>query len=147
MKFLKKLKKVYWSSIAFALFLPFNIIFAQNGDIVAKRPTATQSLQNPLRSDIGNISQFLTALLDAVVIIVFPFIILMIIYSGFLFVSAQGNEDKLKTAKKTILWTIIGALIILGASMLSYAIEGTINDLQRDTLKSSTPVNLKYNYI
>jgi len=131
MKFLKKLKRLYRSLIAFALFLPFNIILAQ--DIVTKRLPETQALQNPLKG-IGNIRQFLTALLDAVVFIAFPFIILMVIYSGFLFVSAQGNEEKLKIAKRTIFWTIVGALIILGASMLSYAIEGTV-----DNLKSGAP--------
>ena len=128
MKFLKKLKRLYRSLIAFALFLPFNIILAQ--DIVTKRLPETQALQNPLKG-IGNIRQFLTALLDAVVFIAFPFIILMVIYSGFLFVSAQGNEEKLKIAKRTIFWTIVGALIILGASMLSYAIEGTVDNLKR----------------
>ncbi|OGD66144.1 hypothetical protein A2Z61_01635 [Candidatus Campbellbacteria bacterium RIFCSPLOWO2_02_35_12] len=128
MKFLKKLKRLYRSLIVFIFFLPFNIILA--GDIVTKRLPETQRLQNPLKG-IGNIRQFLTALLDAVVFIAFPFIILMVIYSGFLFVSAQGNEEKLKIAKRTIFWTIVGALIILGASMLSYAIEGTVDNLKR----------------
>ena len=128
MKFLKKLKRFYRIVITFVFFLPFNIILAQ--DIVTKRLPETQMLQNPLKG-IGNIRQFLTALLDAVVFIAFPFIILMVIYSGFLFVSAQGNEEKLKIAKRTIFWTIVGALIILGASMLSYAIEGTVDNLKR----------------
>ena len=128
MKFLKKLKRLYRLLSAFVFFLPFNIILAQ--DIVTKRLPETQALQNPLKG-IGNIRQFLTALLDAVVFIAFPFIILMVIYSGFLFVSAQGNEEKLKIAKRTIFWTIVGALIILGASMLSYAIEGTVDNLKR----------------
>ena len=128
MKFLKKLKRLYRLLSAFVFFLPFNIILAQ--DIVTKRLPETQMLQNPLKG-IGNIRQFLTALLDAVVFIAFPFIILMVIYSGFLFVSAQGNEEKLKIAKRTIFWTIVGALIILGASMLSYAIEGTVDNLKR----------------
>ena len=56
----------------------------------------------------------------------------MLVYSGFLFVSAQGNPEKLATARKAIMWTIIGAVVVLGASVLASAIEGTVDNIKKD---------------
>lgn len=92
-------------------------------------PSSSGKLQNPL--NIENIEDFLSSILKAVVNIATPIIVLMIIYSGFLFVKAQGNPEELNTAKKTLMWVIIGAIIILGAAVLQKAISGTITDLQK----------------
>lgn len=83
---------------------------------------------NPL--GYNTIDSFLRAVLNAVVTIAFPIIVLFLVYAGFLFVSAQGDQEKLKTAKKIFLWTIVGALLILGAEALSIAIEGTIEEIK-----------------
>ncbi len=48
--------------------------------------------------------------------------VVMIIYGGFLYISAAGKEDKIGTAKKIILYSVIGIVIIL----LSYAIVNTV---------------------
>ncbi len=85
------------------------------------------AFENPL--GYNTIEQFLTAVLGAVVVIAFPFIVLFLVYAGFLFVSAQGNEEKLSTAKKVFMWTIVGGLLVLGAQVLSYAIQGTIQEI------------------
>ena len=52
--------------------------------------------------------------------------VLAFIYSGFLFVTAQGNETKLKTAKTALLYTAIGTALLLGAWVFAKAICGTI---------------------
>ena len=88
---------------------------------------SAQVFDNPL--GYSTIEEFLTGILSAVVIIAFPFVVLFLVYAGFLFVSAQGNEEKLSTAKKVFLWTIIGGLLVLGAEILSEAIQGTIEDI------------------
>lgn len=85
------------------------------------------SLSNPLKFD--NLQDFLAATLDAIAQIALPFVVLAVIYSGFLFVTARGNEDKLNKAKTAFFWTVIGALIVLGASAISAVIEGTITQL------------------
>lgn len=56
-------------------------------------------------------------------------VVFFIVYSGFLFVVAQGNEEKLKTAKRTLLWTVIGAAVLLGASVIANVISNTIDQL------------------
>ena len=59
--------------------------------------------------------------------------VFFLIYSGFLFVTAQGSEDKLKTAKTTLLYTIIGIAILLGALVISAAIKGTLCQIAPST--------------
>ncbi len=48
--------------------------------------------------------------------------VIMIIYGGFLYVSAAGNQEKIESAKKIIMYAIIGIIVIL----LSFAIVNTV---------------------
>lgn len=124
-----KLKRIIFSIYTGFLLLPLSV-FAQSGS--GSTPGCPPGkLCNPIAYD--NMGDFLTALLDVMVQIAFPIIVLAIIYTGFLFVVAQGNKDKLEDAKKAFLWTIIGALIVLGAAVLSKAIQGTINQIRGST--------------
>ena len=45
--------------------------------------------------------------------------VLAFIYSGFLYVTAQGNESKLATAHKALLYTSIGTAVLLGSWVLA----------------------------
>ncbi len=53
----------------------------------------------------------------------------MLLYSGFLFVLARGNAEKLGEAKKALMYTLIGAAIVLGAKGLATIIENTVVNL------------------
>jgi hypothetical protein len=54
----------------------------------------------------------------------------MIVYTGFLFVTAQGNEEKLTQARNSLTYVLIGGAIILSAVTLSAVITNTIGSLQ-----------------
>jgi hypothetical protein len=88
-------------------------------------------LQNPLQAaGIENIPQFVETILNIALQIGVPLIALAIIYSGFLFVAAQGNPDKLKKARQAFLWTMVGAAVLLAAVAIAQAIGGTIEQLR-----------------
>jgi len=55
-----------------------------------------------------------------------------IIYSGFLFVTAQGNSEKLTKAKKALLYTIIGAALLLGSYVIATAIGKTVDEIKAE---------------
>lgn len=131
-----KIKNIYWTVVIFLLFSPVSIVLAQLGGT----QTAPNKLQNPLK--VGTLPEFLDLILKAVVTIATPIIVLMVVYSGFLFIKAQGNPDKLTEAKKAIMWTIIGGIVILGAVVLEKAIEGTVKDLQKGATQSSYMIKL-----
>ena len=84
-------------------------------------------IQNPLGNN-GLLDLF-GLILKGLILIATPIVILMVIYAGFLFVTAQGSVDKLDTAKRAITYALIGALILLGASAISELIQGSIESL------------------
>lgn len=57
--------------------------------------------------------------------------VLMIMWAGFLYVTAGGNETQIKKAHEALTWAVIGAAILLGAWVISGAIQGTINELSK----------------
>src|SRR3989344_9158122 len=108
-------------------------IFGLANKVFADTPGTTQpappiKLENPLESD--SILILLTKLLDVVVQVGIPVIAIFIVYSGFLFVKAQGNDSKLSEAKVTLMWTVIGAASVLGATVISGVINATIVGLK-----------------
>lgn len=56
--------------------------------------------------------------------------VMMIMYAGFLYVTAGGNPAQISKAHQALLWAVIGAAILLGAWVISQAIQGTINQLK-----------------
>ncbi len=86
------------------------------------------SISNPLK--FSSLDKLITAIMGIVIQIMIPVITVMIIYTGFLFVTARGNETKITQAKQAFLYVIIGAAIMLGAFVIKTAITGTITQLQ-----------------
>ncbi|OGG54685.1 hypothetical protein A3D62_03290 [Candidatus Kaiserbacteria bacterium RIFCSPHIGHO2_02_FULL_49_11] len=82
-------------------------------------------LRNPLKN-INSFEAFVAALLKAAIYIGLPIAVLFIVYSGFLFITAQGNDKKLTDAKTTFYWTVIGVAIFLGSWALAKIIESTV---------------------
>ncbi len=87
----------------------------------------TSGLCNPLK--VKSIHDLLTNILSFVVKIGTVIVVLMLVVTGFKFVIAQGNPTELEKAKKMLLWTLIGALIILGAQTISLMVQATVNSL------------------
>lgn len=82
---------------------------------------------NPLNSP--DLSTFLLAILDFIVRLSVPIIILAVVYAGFLFVTAGDNTTKLNNAKAIIVYTLIGAVIILGARLIAAVVQNTVANL------------------
>lgn len=78
---------------------------------------------------INTIPEFLIALVRLIFLVATPLIVIFIIYAGFLFVTASGNEAQLTKARSTIIWTIVGAAVMLGALAISEAVCTTVVDL------------------
>lgn len=85
-------------------------------------------LTNPLK-DINNLWDLVVKILELVVRLGWIFVTFMLIYVGFLFVSAQGNDEKLKSARSALVWTVIGGLILLGAQSIAYFLQATATSL------------------
>ena len=93
---------------------------------------AQTTIQNPIAaSDFGKLVE---ALAKAITAIGIPLIAIFLVWSGFLFVTARGNEQQLQKAKSTLLWAVIGGAIIIGAWALSIAIVNFAKNLGGSTV-------------
>jgi type II secretory pathway component PulF len=86
------------------------------------------SFPNPIEK--SSLNQIVTAILDFLTTIGSVLAVFFTVYAGFLFVTARGNEGQLTKAKQTLFWTLIGAMIVLGAYALAKVIENTANELK-----------------
>lgn len=100
---------------------------------------AHAALDNPLNSQYSSIPLFIEGVLKVLVIVALPIISLFIVYSGFKFITAQGNSGKLDEAKKNFVYVIVGALLILGAWIIATLISGTVSQLTVSSGASSGP--------
>ncbi|MDB5245363.1 MAG: protein of unknown function with transrane region [Parcubacteria group bacterium] len=88
-----------------------------------------KGLVNPLKN-ISSLDGLLSAVLNAIVTVLAPiFLTLAFIYVGFLFVMARGNAEKISSARSALVWTVIGALILLGANAIGLVIKSTVSGL------------------
>lgn len=90
---------------------------------------AETQLQNPL--GVSSISDFVALVLKVMVMVALPIISFFIVYSGFLFISAQGNPEQLSKAKTNLMYVVIGAILILGAWVIATLIGGTVSQVLR----------------
>lgn len=105
---------------------------------------AQRIFQNPLTNngtEIENIYQLLYALLNALISIGWIFVIFAVIYSGFKFVLAAGKPDDIDAAKKTFMYTIIGAVILLGSMAISEVICNTAQQFTGSTIDCRITLN------
>lgn len=115
----KTIKKVQYLFILGLISLPF---------LSRALPNEATKLNNPIST--STIQAFIAQILDVMVTIATPVAILAIIYSGFLFVKAQGKPEAIKEAKFILKWTLVGVMVILGAQILSSVVAGTIESLK-----------------
>jgi hypothetical protein len=85
----------------------------------------TVSLSNPLAAK--DITQLFSDIIDIILIFAVPIIVFFIIYAGFLYVTARGNENTIQKAHKALLFALVGGLLILGAKVLIEVISGTVD--------------------
>lgn len=85
--------------------------------------------ENPLGCNLDTIPEFVKAVITIVAKIGIPIGALFLIWAGFLFLTAQGDEGKLSTAKKAFVWSCIGIGVLLGAWTFAVGVEGVIKDI------------------
>jgi hypothetical protein len=99
--------------LSFSLALPL-ATFAQSS-----------SLENPLK--FGTITEFVKAILGAIMYLGLPIIALIVIMSGLQFIVARGNSSKIEEAKNNLMYVVIGMGIFLGAWALTGIVANTIS--------------------
>lgn len=82
---------------------------------------STRQFCNPIQSQ--NFTDLITRIAGIVAGLGIPVVAVMLVYAGFLFVSARGNEERLAGAKQMFYWVVIGAALVLGAFVIAVALK------------------------
>jgi hypothetical protein len=135
------MKKYLPALLAFVLLfgLSIAVVHAQTPDVGGGNPRpdvggsnpssggGVIKIPNPFRTG-GSLLDFFMAIVNGIIIPIGQIVaVCAFIYTGFLFVTAQGSDSKLKDAKSAFLNSVIGTAILLGAWVIARVIEGTIN--------------------
>lgn len=86
---------------------------------------AAATLKNPTPGGGKTLEEFVLMLVDIVQLVTTPILVVCLIYGGFTFLTANGSEDQLSRSKQWILWSLVGATIVLGGKVIAQAIFGT----------------------
>jgi hypothetical protein len=83
---------------------------------------------SPIKTEYNTLEKLIVGILDALIILAIPIITLMIIYAGFLYVTARGNAEQVRRATNALTYAIIGGVLVIGAVAITGIIEQTISE-------------------
>ncbi len=83
------------------------------------------TLESPIA--VTSIEGLLLAILNAFIVIAIPIVVLFIIYSGFLYVTARGNVEQTKKATTSLTYAIIGGVILIGAVAITEIVANVVD--------------------
>ena len=90
----------------------------QTGGVGTPAPeTPKAQLQNPLGS-VVTIPQIVSKIIKLIMGLVGIISLVMFIYAGFLWLTAQGKPDAVKKGRDTMLWAVVGLVVIFSSYII-----------------------------
>lgn len=93
--------------------------------------TTGETISNPLK--YNSLEALLKGVLQSLITIGSILLTLALVWVGFKFVAARGNEEAISKAKTALMWTVIGGLILLGATAIETVISSTVSSISAPT--------------
>lgn len=84
-------------------------------------------IDNPI--SVNSIPELIQKILEGLIKIGIPLLVVMIVYSGFLYLVARGDPGKIQSAHTMLTYTLIGGAILVGAWALAQIIHTTLIDI------------------
>ncbi|MFA5128254.1 MAG: pilin [Patescibacteria group bacterium] len=79
---------------------------------------ATVSLDNPLNTNTTDPAQIIGLVIKSVLGIVGGAALVMVVWGGFQWLTSAGNPEKVKKGSSTMIWSVIGLILVLGSYLL-----------------------------
>lgn len=108
---MKKIKKYFYLLMVFGLFLGKKILAADS-------PATTANLQNPLGSNALTPQELSGRIISSMLGIVGSIALIMFVVGGFYWLTAGGNEERIKKGRQTLEWAAFGLIVIFGAYVI-----------------------------
>jgi hypothetical protein len=131
---MKKLLLLNIFSILFALFLPF-CAQAQVQLDPNLRPGYAANIEAPGGNRAAVTNAILQLIAGGLIYAAGPMAVLIIAWGGLQYVTSHGDQTKMENAKKTIMWAIIGLLVII----ISWAVVSNIITIIAETGTGTVP--------
>ncbi len=115
--------------VLFVVLCSASVVYAQT--VVPGSGGSNISFPNPFEGGSqgapSSLFSFVTFVLNKIVLPIGAVVVVFfIIYSGYLFVTAGGDQKKLDSAKKTFWGVVIGTAVLLGSLTIAQAIKSTV---------------------
>ena len=124
----KKRGQLFTTFFSFMVLFPAHIALAQVGTDPNGNGDSNGDGFNPL--EVDSIYELIRMIFENIVIPIGGVIAtLAIVYSGFLFVTAQGNQEQLTRARSAFFWSVVGAVVLLGSWAIAAGIEATLDQI------------------
>lgn len=120
------MKKIAFSILTYLLIWP-NLTFAQDEVEQPLNRFLNIAKNSGYNTDAQNKTALIVNVISYVLGFVGLFFFIMILYSGFQWMSAGGNEDKVSEARKRMASSAIGLAIILTAYSLALLVNYLLN--------------------
>lgn len=78
----------------------------------------TVKLSNPLAGGETDVNAIIGNIIKAAMGVVGALVLLMIVWGGMTWLTAAGNPEKVKSGANTMMWAVLGAVVVLGSYFL-----------------------------
>lgn len=117
---MKGKKVIVVSSLLVVLLVPFFRAYAAEATGTWETETKTNQLTNPLGEGNTDLKTLAITIGNAIRDLAIPVAVIMIIWIGIQFLTANGNPEKITKARSALLWVCIGlAIIFIGGGFIS----------------------------
>lgn len=123
----KIFKNIVFTNLLFGLLLCAVVVPILASADTIQPIEQTVKLKNPIKSD--TLQEFAKMILEGIIKIGIPILVLAVIYSGFLFVTAQGKPAEIEQAQNNLKNVLLGAAILFGAWGLAQLVTETVKAL------------------
>ena len=81
---------------------------------------------NPIT--FGTVPEILLAVLNVLMVIAVPIIVFYLIFAGFKYVAARGNPEAMKDASRSLMYGIIGGVVIIGSFTILEIVKSIVDE-------------------
>jgi hypothetical protein len=121
------MKRLLSSFLLLALFAP-SALFAQS--YTQELDAAGDSIYGSSLSTSGDLIAVIGSLISAVLGVLGIVLLVMLLYAGFLWMTAGGNGDQVGKAKTIMINSVIGLVILLASYSISLFVIGILQSAQ-----------------
>ncbi|MEK7501078.1 MAG: pilin [Patescibacteria group bacterium] len=97
------------------------LVWANNHEDESQVPP-NEVIADPINA--GSVQEIADRIINFLLLLAAPIAVVMTIYAGYLFMTARDNQDQVKKARTTLLYVIIGVIIlVLSKAVVSFAVS------------------------